>query len=482
MRVDDGTGRRAERMVGRSHADLAALRARVRGQVLAPGDAGYDERRVIELGNYDERPAAVVAVDGADDVVAALRFAAGRGWPVAVRSGGHSTAGFGSVDGGLVVNMRGLDQVVVDVAAGTATAGAGVTAGAFARALAEHDLVVGLGDTATVGVSGLTLGGGLGLLSRRLGLTVDALRSAEVVTVDGAVRQVDATREPDLFWALRGGGANVGVVTRLTFRTAHLPTLLSATLTFPLTAPVLRHVIDVAAAASRDASVIVNTMIAPPAPFVPAALHGKPVAMVLVAHTGSDADARAFVDALRSAGAPLAETVQRLPYAATLHDVGGDGPPVRPIAAAGTYFADDVPDAALDRVVEWVTTAPAAMSVVQLRPLGGAIADVPDDATAYAHRTAPFVAYVAAMGASLDDQVAREAAVDALLDGMPGRRPGAYVNFLARTGSGGASAAYPAPTWARLAEVKQRYDPGNVLRVNHNVPPADPLPAPDSAA
>lgn len=449
--------------------DLAELRAQVRGTVLGPQDDGYDERRTVEMANHDERPAAVVSVGSVDDVVAAVRFAAAHDLPVAVRSGGHSTAGYGSVEGGLVVDVRGLTGVEVDAAAGRATAGAGVTAGEFGRALGEHGLVVGLGDTGTVGLSGLTLGGGLGLLSRLYGTTADSLVAAEVVTADGVVRHVDAEHEPELFWALRGGGANVGVVTRLTFATHELGPVLGGMVVLPLERAVLRHVLDLATTAPREAGVIVTTTVAPPMPFLPAEVHGK-AAMVMLAHAGPEDEAQRFLDALTSVAEPLAVMVRRGPYAAMLEEP--EGPPFRPYAAVGTYLADAVPDEAIDRIVDYVLTTEAMMRLVQLRPVGGAVADVPADATAYAHRDAAFVGYVAAMSLSPDDVAANQAKVDATLEGMPGRRDGAYVNFLPRTGAAGVRAAYPGPTWDRLARVKAAYDPGNLFRVNHNVPPA----------
>jgi FAD/FMN-containing dehydrogenase len=445
------------------------LRARLRGRVVEPSDPDYDALRVVVLGGVDPRPALIVRPAEDADVAAAVAFARDRGLPLAVRSGGHSGAGHGTVDDGLVVDLRDLHGIEVDAGTRTAWVEAGATAGEVTAATAAHGLVVGFGDTGSVGVGGITLGGGVGYLSRSHGLTVDNLLAADVVLADGRVVRADADQHPDLFWALRGGGGNVGVVTRFRFRLHPLDGVTGGILLLPATAEVLAGFVAALLAAPDELSAIVNVMPCPPMPFVPAEQHGELVVMALTCWSGSADAADAALAPFRGLATPLADLVRPVAYPELFPPAD---PEYRPTAVARTLLLDHVDLALAERVLERLR-AVDGMRVVQLRALGGAIARVPADATAYAHRTSRLMGNVAAFvtGDDREHRAGWVAGTVALLDQGD---PGVYVNFLGDEGPDRVRAAYPGSTWDRLAAVKATYDPRNLFRRNQNVPPAAP--------
>ena len=255
--------------------DPAEVRARIRGRVTAPGDPSYDADRTVVLGGVDPRPALIVRVADADDVRTVIGLARNTGLDLAVRSGGHSGAAHGTADGGIVLDVRDLDDLQIDETARTAWAGSGLTAGEYTSAAAELGLATGFGDTGSVGIGGITLGGGVGYLVRKDGLTIDNLLAAEIVTADGEVHEVDEDHEPDLFWAIRGGGGNFGVVTRFRFRLHPLPQMVGGMLILPATPDTVAGFLEAAEAAPEGLSTIANVMNCPPMPFVPEALHGS---------------------------------------------------------------------------------------------------------------------------------------------------------------------------------------------------------------
>ena len=446
------------------------LRARLRGRVVEPSDPDYDALRVITLGGVDPRPALVVRPAEDADVAAAVSFARDRGLPLAVRSGGHSGAGHGTVDGGLVVDLRDLRAVDVDVEARTAWVGAGATAGEVTAATAEHGLAVGFGDTGSVGVGGITLGGGVGYLSRSRGLTVDNLLAADVVLADGRVVRADADQHPDLFWALRGGGGNVGVVTRFRFRLHPLDGVTGGMLVLPASAAVLAGFVAALQAAPDELSAIVNVMPCPPMPFVAAEHHGELVVMALVCWSGAADAADAVLAPFRALATPLADLVRPVAYPELFPPAD---PEYHPTAVARTLLLDHVDLPLAERVVERLRDVDG-MRVVQLRALGGAIARVPADATAYAHRSSRLMGNVAAFVTGDDPahRAQRAAWVDGTVALLDQGDAGVYVNFLGDEGPERVRAAYPGSTWDRLAAVKATYDPGNLFRRNQNVPPA----------
>ncbi|ACZ31167.1 FAD linked oxidase domain protein [Xylanimonas cellulosilytica DSM 15894] len=446
-----------------------SLRARLGERVLTPDDERFAPTAALVIDGPQAPPALVVRPRDADDVALAVTVARDAGLPIAVRNGGHSFGRFGWVEDGLVLDLRLLADVDLDAAAWVGRAGGGTTAGAYTAAAGELGLATGFGDTGGVGVAGLTLGGGLGYLSRRDGLTLDNLLAADVVLADG--RQVHASPddEPDLFWALRGGGGNFGVVTRLHLRLVPQGPVYGGVLIVPLTARALADVVAVAHQAPEELTVMVNALVAPPLPFLPETIHGKQVLMLEIAWSGDVVDGDAAVAPLRALGPAYVDTLGPQPYPA-LFEGGPSGPPMRASGRTGFLQESAVDEVWAQRVLDGLAGSPAAVSVVGVRPLGGAIARVPADATAFAHRAHDLVVATTAM-APEPAASAVEAWSDTLASTLGLGGP-AYANFLGTVGEEESRRAYPGATWDRLAAVKAVYDPDNVFRGNHNVPPA----------
>jgi len=452
-----------------STQSTADLRARVSGRVIEPGDPAYDAVRGVMMGGHDPRPAVVVRPADDADVAEAIAFARAAGLPLAVRSGGHSSAAFGTVDDGVVIDVRDLREIVIDPQARTVWAGAGLTAGELTAATAGHGLAVGFGDTGTVGISGITLGGGVGYLARLHGLTIDNLLAVDLVTADGRSLRVDARSHPELFWAVRGGGGNFGVVTRLKFRLHPLDGVVGGLLFLPATPETVAGFIAAAEAAPDALSTIANVMPCPPMPFLPAEHHGRLVIMGMMCFAGSPDDGAAALTPFRALAEPIADLVRPMPYPELFPPADPD---YHPTAVSRTMLMDSV-DLGLATQMMARLEATDGMRVVQLRVLGGAVSRVPADATAYAHRGARIMTNVAAFHGP-DDLPARAAWVDGTVALLDQGNPGAYVNFVGAEGPDRVRAAYPGATWDRLAAVKATYDPENVFRRNQNVPPAGP--------
>ena len=293
-----------------------AFDAGLRGSVLRPGDEAVEAAAGVWNTALQRRPEAIVRVADAQDVRTAIAFACRNELEIAVRSGGHSIAGHSTGDGVLVADTRGLRGIHIDLEQGIVWAGAGLTAGELTTALGEHGMAVPFGDTASVGLGGITLGGGIGYLARMYGLTVDSLLAVEIVTADGQVRTVSATEHPDLFWALRGGGGNFGVVTRFCYRLSRVGhEVLGGALFMPGTRDVLRSLVPIATSAPDELTVIAALMAAPPAPFMPAEHVGAPTLVLLFVYAGDPADGHAAIAPFREVATPFAEVVQPMPYA-----------------------------------------------------------------------------------------------------------------------------------------------------------------------
>ncbi|WP_448072540.1 FAD-binding oxidoreductase [Georgenia yuyongxinii] len=450
-------------------SEVERLRDVLDGTIVLPADADYDAVRTIVSGAFDDRPAVVVRAASVDDVVRTVRLSRHTGLDLAVRSGGHSNAGHGSVQGGVVLDLRLMKDLHIDAAARTATAQAGLTAAEYTLATSEHGLATGFGDTGSVGLGGLVTGGGVGLLSRKHGLTVDSLLAAQVVTAGGEVLEVDQTRHPELFWAIRGGGGNFGVVTRFTLRLHPVREFVGGILVQPATPSTVTQFLQQAAAAPRELTTILNVMPCPPLPMVPAQTHGRLALVSLVAWAGPVEEGTGVIDRLRAIAPPVADLVRPGPYISIFPPEAAD---YHPVAAARTLFLDHVDQPLAARLLERLEASDASMRAVQLRVLGGAITDRTAGATAYAHRAAPMMANVAAFVDRPEQRDAREAWVDEVSAALDQGVPGAYVNFLGREGADRVRAAYPDATWDRLRRVKAAYDPTNLFHVNHNVPAA----------
>jgi FAD/FMN-containing dehydrogenase len=456
--------------IEQSHISIPQLRSDLAGRVIAPGDVEYDAARMVFVPQVDRRPAVIVRPLDAGEVAYAVRLAAESGLELAVRSGGHSSAGHGVSEGGIVLDVSLMKALEIDPDRRIAWAEAGLTSGEVTEAAAAHGLAVGFGDTGSVGIGGLTLGGGIGYLVRKHGLTIDDLLAAEIVTAEGRVLRVDAQHHPDLFWAIRGGGGNFGVVTRFEYRLHPVDTVTGGMLILPSSPGLIASFIEAAESAPEELSTIASVMAAPPMPFIPEEHHGKPVVMASLVHAGpSEAGERALAP-FRSLATPIVDMLRPMAYPEIFPPENGD---YRPLAAARTLFVDTIDRNVAETVLDHLRASSAQMPVAQLRVLGGAMARVPSGATAFAHRTSRIMVNVAAVYATPDEGPVHEAWVTDVAAALRQGDGGAYVNFLTDEGPERIRAAYPGATWDRLAAIKHRYDPTNLFRLNQNIPPSN---------
>jgi FAD/FMN-containing dehydrogenase len=448
---------------------IPELRKAFKGRVISPDDAGYDEARTVFNGAIDRRPAVIIRVADDAEVSRVISLARDTGLELAVRSGGHSTAGHSVTDGGIVLDLSDMRALDIDVEGRTAWAQTGLTAGEYSAAAGAHALATGFGDTGSVGIGGITLGGGVGYLARRYGLTIDDLLAADVVTADGRLLRVDAESHPDLFWAIRGGGGNFGVATRFQYRLHEIDTIVGGMLMLPATADVVASFIAEAEAAPEELSTIANVMLAPPMEFVPPEHQGELVVMALMAYAGDPEAGERAVAPFRALATPIADMVQPMPYPEIYPPEDEE---YHPTAAGLTMFVDAIDKDVAETIVETLNASDATMRVAQLRVLGGAMARVPAEATAFAHRQSRIMVNVAAFYEGPEDRRVREAWVADFADTLHQSDDGAYVGFLDDEGEARIRAAYPGKTWDRLAAIKARYDPTNLFRLNQNIPPA----------
>jgi FAD/FMN-containing dehydrogenase len=448
---------------------IQQLRAELTGEVIAPGDAGYDDARTVFNGAIDRRPAVIARPADSGEVARVVSVAAGAGLALAVRSGGHSGAGHSVTDGGIVLDLAGLRGVEIDAAERTAWAGTGLTAAQLTAATHERGLAVGFGDNGSVGIGGLTLGGGVGYLLRRYGLTIDDLLAAEIVTADGEIRHVDTDTHPDLFWAIRGGGGNFGVATRFRFRLHEVGTIVGGMLLLPATAETIYRFLVEADAAPEELSTVANVMPAPPMPFVPTEHHGELVIMALMAYAGDSDTGQRAVAPFRALAPPIADLVTARPYPQIYPP---DDPDYHPAVTARAMFLDDIDRTTTDMIIDRLQASTAPLPMAQLRTLGAAMARVPAEATAFAHRDRRILVNLAAIYQQPDQEAEHLAWVTDFAAALPDGRTGAYVNFLGEEGHARVREAYPGPTWDRLAAIKRRYDPTNLFHLNQNIPPA----------
>jgi len=448
---------------------IPKLRAAFDGRVIAPGDPGYDQARALFVGGLDLRPAVIIRPADADEVAQVVALARDTGMELAVRSGGHSGIGYGSSDGGIVLDLAAMRALEIDAERRTAWAQTGLTAAEYTTAAGAHGLATGFGDTGSVGLGGITLGGGVGFLVRKHGLTIDNLLAAEVVTADGQILRADAETNPDLFWALRGGGGNFGVATRFQYRLHPVGTVTGGMLILPATPEVVAGFVAEAAAAPEELSAIANVMVAPPLPFLPAEAHGRLVVLALIVHAGAVEDGERALAPFRRLATPIADLLRPMPYPEIYPP---EDPDYHPTAVGRTMFLDTVDHDVAATIIEYLQASDAPLRVAQLRVLGGAMARVPVEATAFAHRHSRIMANLAAFYQGPEDRAVREAWVGDFAAALRQRDTGAYVGFVDDEDPDHLRQAYPDATWDRLAAVKRRYDPTNLFRRNHNIPPA----------
>ncbi|HEY3208902.1 MAG TPA: FAD-binding oxidoreductase [Actinomycetota bacterium] len=457
-------------------AATQALRSRFRGALLRPGDEGYDEARRVWNGAIDRRPALIARCAGPDDVVEAVRFARERDLLVSVRGGGHAVAGHAVCDGGVMIDLSLMKAVRVDPSAASARASGGVLWGELDRATQQVGLATTGGIISHTGIAGLTLGGGLGHLMRKLGLTVDTLLSVDLVTAEGEQIHVDERTEPDLFWGLRGGGGNFGIATSLEYRLHPTgPMVLGGPIVWSLAdAPeVLRFVGDFAAEAPDDLGITIATRLAPPMPMLPAEQYGKPVLMLLLVWAGDPAEGRNAIAPLLGLGTPIAELVRPVPYLMIQSMLDGGAP-----HGMHYYWKSHRLPALSDEVIEVflgrceAITSP--FSQISGWAVGGAVSRADADATAVGERErrVGFEINVTAAWPPRDQDGDRHTAW--VREGWEFLRPhasGVYANFLSDEDAHGVEEAY-GDRLGRLRSLKDRYDPTNFFRLNANIEPS----------
>ncbi|MEK6719433.1 MAG: FAD-binding oxidoreductase [Chloroflexota bacterium] len=457
-------------MVDEIVRSAAGLHGAFRGQVLEPGDRDYDQARRVHNAAADRHPALIVRPTEAEDVALVVAHARETGLPLVVRAGGHSMANHSTGDGALVLDLSAMRGIDIDAAGRTAWAEAGVLAGEYTAATHALGFVTPFGDTGSVGVAGITLGGGVGWLARKHGMTIDSLLAVEIVTSDGRRRIASADEEPDLFWAVRGAGANFGVVTRLRFRLHPLGNVLAGDILLPATREVLHSLIPTLLAAPDELTAMPNIMLAPPDPAIPEEHRGRPVVYLSVAWSGSrDAGERALAP-LRALGSPINDTVAWKPYPDLFSPVDRDEVSSWGVSSRALYV-DFLDDATIDVIERRLTEPGAPGSVVQLRVFGGEMARVPGDSAAFGWRDRPALMWIITPYEDLRRAAEHEAWTAAFRTELPIGDTATYVNFMGAEDAEAVRGAYPAPTYARLRELKRRYDPDNVFRANHNIPP-----------
>jgi len=454
---------------------LASLAEQLRGELVLPGDADYDAARRVWNGMFDRRPAAIARVRGAVDVVAVVNHAREAGLELAVRGGGHSSAGYSTVDGGLVLDLSRMRGVRVDPLALVAHAQAGALWGDVDRETQAHGLAVPGGQISHTGIAGLTLGGGIGWLSRKHGLTIDNLLSVDLVTADGRLVRASSTEHPDLFWGLRGGSGNFGVVVSFEYRLHEVgPLVLGGPILYELddAAAALRNARDVIADAPDDVSLwLVLTHVSSALP-VPEELHGTPVLAVVPFCTDLERGP-ALLEPLTSFGSPLGRFHGPMPYAVLQSALDGVDPHGHRYWERGDYLAG-LPDDAIDALVTGARTISSPLSEILLFPMGGAVARVPSEATAFGDRSAPWAVWIASQWTDPDEDDLHRDWTRGFSETLAPWTTGAvYVNAIGGDVTDARkAAAYGGPAkLERLRELKRAWDPENLFHLNANVAP-----------
>jgi FAD/FMN-containing dehydrogenase len=455
--------------------DTVPLEEQFGERMVRPGDREYDRRRAVFNGMIDRRPALILCCASTDDVVAAVEFARDSDLDVAVRSGGHAVTGHGTVDDGIVIDLRDLNAIEVYAERRIARVGGGATWGPVDAATQEHGLAVTGGRVPGTGVAGLTLGSGSGWIERKYGLTCDSLLSCEVVTAAGEVVTASETENKELFWGLRGGGGNFGIVTEFQFQLHPVgPLIYGGMLMHPAERGVelLRMFRDFMAEAPDEINAAVAFVSAPPEDFVPEPVRGQPVVGLLVSYTGDPEEGKRALAPLVGWGPPAVAMIQTMPYVA----LQGLLEPGNPEGLRNYWAADfiELPDEACEVFARFGNARPSPMSQAIVIPGGGAIARVDDGAMAFGQRGAPFNCHILTMWADpADDDTCISFAREFGAAMKPFGRGGAYLNFIGEEGGSRVREAFGPDKYARLQALKQQWDPTNLFHLNQNVPPPD---------
>lgn len=450
------------------------LKTRVRGALLLPGQAGYDDARSIWNAMIDRRPAIILRCLGTADVIAGVNFAREHGVALSIKGGGHNIAGLAVCDGGLMLDLSLMRGVWLDPAARSARAQAGCLLGDVDRETQIHGLAATLGFVSATGIAGLTLGGGFGYLTRRFGWTCDTVRSMDVVLADGRLARASDTENAELFWGLRGGGGNFGVVTSFEYElNAVGPEILGGAIAWPVKeAPrVLELFRTLVAQAPAELTCVAALRKAPPAPWLDASIHGKEIVALFVCYSGPIEKGEKLIAPIKKLGSTVGDIVQRRTYVSQQSLLDATQPKGRRYYWKSEYLAGHDP-ALLSGVIEHAGRLPSAHSVILMFPLDGALNRLPSEHSAAGNREARSVINVAGSWEEpADDAPGMEWARSTWRDLRRFSTGGTYVNFLTEEeGAERVHAAYGA-NFARLAEVKAKWDPANLFRANKNVPP-----------
>ena len=453
---------------------LPILAVRLRGELILPGDSDYEAARGVWNGSYDCHPALIVRCADVEDVREAVTFAREQGMTLSVRSGGHSIAGYGTNEGGMVIDLSSMKTIAVDPVQRTARLEPGLTWGEVTNALQPYGLALTAGDTASVGVGGLLLGGGIGWMVRKYGLALDHLRAVELVTAHGQLLRASADENAELFWGLRGGGGNFGVATSFEVDLHPGGTILGGAVFYEATEAerILQGYARLASAAPDELSTQALLVLAPSAPFIPPDKQGIPVVAILVCYTGNLAEGERVVAPLRQLATPIADVIAPMPYPAifALSEVGE----IRGLQHhVRSLFLQTLSDEVLHALVEASLAILSPETLVQLRVLGGAMSRVAADATAFAHRDKQAMVMVTNFGPASADPAGLRARTQRVWQALSPYADGVYVNFLADDGEQRIHEAYPLATYTRLAALKRCYDPTNLFHLNQNIIPAD---------
>jgi FAD/FMN-containing dehydrogenase len=449
--------------------NLEAIRSRLAGRLITAEDEVYEKARTIFYGGIDRRPSLIIQPANAQDIAYAISLAREAGLEIAVKSGGHSMAGFGTSDGGLVIDLSLMKGMDIDPKARTAWAETGLTAGEYTREAGKYGLATGFGDTGSVGIGGITLGGGIGFFARKFGMTIDDLLAAEIVTADGQILHVDEEHHPELFWALRGGGGNFGVVTRFKFRLHEVRNVIGGMLFLPASPEILLKLVELADAAPEELTMLINVMTAPPMPFLPSEYHGKLITFIMPLYTGDTETGEKVLAPIRAVATPIVDMLKPMAYP----EIYPDEEDYHPTAAGRNLFLDTLNEEDAKTIFEQIGKSDAMMAVTQVRVLGGAMARVPNNATAFAHRKRNLMLQLAALYTNPNDAEKYELWVSNFASMLQkGSSAAAYVNFVGNEGEARLREIYPVETWERLRAVKAEYDPENLFHLNQNIPPA----------
>jgi FAD/FMN-containing dehydrogenase len=450
----------------------AALRGRITGDVIVPGDASYDEARAVHNGMIDRHPTMIARVTSVADVQAALEAGQRANLPIALRGGGHNGPGFGTVEGGLVIDLSPMHDVQVDADRKTVRVQGGATWGMVDATTHEHGLAVPSGIISTTGVGGLTLGGGSGYLSRKHGLTIDNLLEAEVVLADGRVVTASESKNADLFWALRGGGGNFGVVTSFTFRAHPVRNVVCGPTAWPISATkdVLSWYRDFLPAQDEDLYGFFAVMTVPPVPDFPEAFHMQKACAVVWCYLGDPADADEALAPVRDMQ-PAFDGVGEAPFPGLQSAFDGLYPPGMQWYWRGDFFGA-IPDAAVDVHAQFGEELPSMFSTMHMYPIDGAVNRVGAEDTAFAYRDVTFSQVIVGVDPDpANAEAIKKWTVDYWDAAHPYSAGGAYTNFMMDEGQDRVRASFRG-NYDRLAAIKGEYDPGNVFRINQNIKPA----------